>query len=660
MKRKINILILENETADWELMEHEIKNGAIPFESRCVSNREDFLHSVDEFNPDIILGDYNMPQFTGMEAFRLLKESKKDIPFILVTGSLSEEIAVQFVKEGLADYVLKSNIKHLSTSIINVLKKKNSEDEKNRTIENLKQSEERFQAVTRATSDVVWDWDLTTDLLYWNENFTKHFGYGKEECEKDISSWYSRIHPEDSDRVVSDIKKTVKSGGQYWSDEYRFRKSDGSYAYVLDRGYVIHDEKGSPVRMVGAMLDLTQLKSLESQLLQAQRMEAVGLLAGGIAHDFNNLLTAILGYSELLLNSHKKDDPRYGEINEIKNAAERASSLTQQLLAFGRKQILQLKVIDLNSVVNDIYKMIRRLIGEHIEPELKTEPDLWKIKADPVQIEQVIMNLAVNSHDAMPKGGKFIIRTENVNIDKFYSCQNKGLMPGNYVLLSVEDTGTGMSKEVQNRIFEPFYTTKEKGKGTGLGLSTAYGIVKQTGGNIFVYSEVGRGTVFKIYFPSVSPHAEGNLRTEERERYESGPGLPEGSETILLVEDDDYVRKLIREMLEAIGYTVFGSKDAEEALHISEQYNGEIHLVFTDVVIPKLSAREMVDKIRNRRKTIGDLYTSGYTDFNVAQRGLIRQGAVFLQKPFTAELLRRKVREALEAVRHQQSARKAA
>ncbi|MBI5419354.1 MAG: response regulator [Deltaproteobacteria bacterium] len=384
------------------------------------------------------------------------------------------------------------------------------------------------------------------------------------------------------------------------------------------------------------------LRRSEEQLRQAQKMEAVGRLAGGIAHDFNNLLTAIAGYSTLLLQG-VVDDPSRRNIQEIQRASDRAASLTRQLLAFSRRQILQPKVMDLNAVVGAMDDMLRRLIGEDIDLLTVLEPGVRKVKADPGQMEQVIMNLAVNARDAMPEGGKLTIETANVVIDESSVRGHVTMQAGSYVVLALSDTGSGMDPETISHIFEPFFTTKEVGKGTGLGLSTVYGIVKQSGGYIWVYSEPGRGTTFKIYLPQATEEAETAKPAEVR------AGLLGGSETILLVEDEDSVRSLVREVLARNGYTVLAARNGEDALRACDGNAGAIHLMLCDVVMPGMSGVELARRIVPLRPEIKVLYMSGYTDTAIVRQGVLDPGTAFLEKPFAPDALARKVREVLDS-----------
>jgi PAS domain S-box-containing protein len=424
--------------------------------------------------------------------------------------------------------------------------------------------------------------------------------------------------------------------------ESRMRRLDGAPVHVIQNIIGTFDESGQLVQVKSYLLDLTERKSLENQLRQAQKMEAVGRLAGGVAHDFNNVLTAIIGHSDLLLHRIEANDPTRPDIEEIRKAGERATRLTRQLLAFSRRQVLQLQVLDLNSVVGDMEGMLRRLIGEDIELVVSQAASLESVRADAGQMEQVIMNLAVNARDAMPTGGKLTIETANVDLDEEYARTHVGIHPGSYVMVAISDTGVGMDKETQLRIFEPFFTTKEPGKGTGLGLSTVYGIVKQMGGNVWVYSGPQHGTTFKIYLPRVQEEVRKPL-------VERGSVAPAGgNETILLVEDDEGVRGLICAVLKAAGYNVLEAATGSEALHICDRYHGPLHLIITDVVMPQMSGRELVGRLSALRPETKVLFISGYTDDAVVHHGVIEAGTSFLQKPFTPQALARKVRETLD------------
>jgi two-component system cell cycle sensor histidine kinase/response regulator CckA len=380
----------------------------------------------------------------------------------------------------------------------------------------------------------------------------------------------------------------------------------------------------------------------EEQLRQSQKMEAIGKLAGGVAHDFNNLLTAITGYSDLSLRRLEAGHPLRRNLEEIKKAGERAATLTRQLLAFSRKQMLQPKVLDLNAVIVDMFKLLQRLIGEDIDLLSSLNSSLGQVKADPGQLQQVLMNLCVNARDAMPQGGKLTIKTSNIYVDEEYAKRHVSVQPGDYVLLSISDTGCGMDARTQERVFEPFFTTKEQGRGTGLGLSTVYGIVKQSGGNIWVYSEVGRGTSFKIYLPRFDKAVEVVLekRTEEVSST--------GSETVLLVEDEEMVRNMTSEALRESGYRVLEARDTNHAVSLCQTFEEEIHLMLSDVVMPVMSGRVLAEAVAPLRPGMRVLYMSGYTDDHIVHHGVLEEGMNFIEKPFTGDLLAKKVRDVLD------------
>ncbi|MEA2766484.1 MAG: hypothetical protein QOK07_2888, partial [Gemmatimonadaceae bacterium] len=415
-----------------------------------------------------------------------------------------------------------------------------------------------------------------------------------------------------------------------------FRRHDGK---VLD----VRSAAFAPGVLVYTVRDLTRQRELEDQLGQAQKMEAVGQLAGGVAHDFNNLLTVIMSYSSMLLTDAGTNAEVRGDIQEISDAAGRAAALTRQLLAFSRKQVLQMRPVSVNAVVTDVEKMLRRLIGEDISLTTNLDADLGMINADPGQLEQVLINLAVNARDAMPGGGALTITTDNAELFEEHGDRHLGAAPGKYIMIAVTDTGTGMTKEVQQRLFEPFYTTKGVGKGTGLGLATVHGIVKQSGGDIYVYSELEHGTTFKVYFPRLTKVADVPTVTAEHRAI-----TPRGSETILLAEDDEALRTLGARVLGLLGYKVLVARTGKEALQIVADHTGSIDLIATDVVMPEMNGSQLVERVLEARPAIRVLFMSGYTDDEVMRRGVIDGQTAFLQKPFTPDLLAHKVREVLD------------
>jgi PAS domain S-box-containing protein len=470
-----------------------------------------------------------------------------------------------------------------------------------------------------------------------SDNVTRIFGYEPAEALRP-TWWFENVHPHDLPAILNTTepvptRDTVR--------EYRFRHRNGSYRWIRDDQRVLMDDNGVPTEIVGAWIDLTERRLLEDQLRQSQKLEAVGHLAGGIAHDFNNLLSVIFAECDLALSEQRPDKGSREAFEEISRAAQRASLLTRQLLTFSRKQLVEPTVLMLNDVVANLHLMLTRLLGEHVEYRTMLANDLGPVIADRGLLEQVIVNLAVNARDAMPDGGSLLIETANVMLDADYTRAHTGVQPGDYVMLAVSDTGTGMSDEVRSHLFEPFFTTKQAGKGSGLGLATCYGIVRQFGGHIGVYSETGVGTIMKVYLPRARI-AEAEMEVTPL-RADRG-----GSEAILLVEDEPQLRGLAARILRSRGYSVLEAGDGREALRLLENPRGRIDLLLTDVVLPKMGGRALADRATALRPGLRVLFMSGYTDDVILQHRLLEQGIALLQKPFTADAIARKVRETLD------------
>ncbi|MBZ5534625.1 MAG: PAS domain S-box protein [Acidobacteriia bacterium] len=600
-------------------------------------NRFVFLNSAamrlfGAARPEDLIGmpilDRVHPEHRDVVAARIesLLESKEPVPlieekFLRLDGSIIdvEVAAIPFVYR---------NKPAAQVAIRDITARKRAEE-----------SERRLLRAVEQTDEVIFMTGLDGTITYVNPAFEKIYGFTSAEAigktPRIIKSGFL------SQQYYEQFWKTLLSGKSV-RGEVTNRNKDGGLVTVETSVNPVVNPEGTMIGFISVQEDVTERKQLENQLRQAQKMEAVGRLAGGVAHDFNNLLTAIAGYSDLMLMRLPLGDSLRRNAEEIKKASDRAASLTQQLLAFSRKQVLQPKLLDLNTVVSDMDKMLRRLIGEDIELVTRRSHDLGKTKADPGQVAQVLMNLAVNARDAMPKGGKLIIETANADIDEAYASRNPGMHAGSYVMLGVSDTGSGMDSETQKHLFEPFFTTKELGKGTGLGLSTVYGIVKQSGGYIWVHSGVDKGSAFKVYLPR---QEEGGKASQMKAEQAT---LLQGTETILLVEDEDGVRDLVRDILQMNGYTVLEAPAGEEALAHCKQYTGVIHLVLTDVVMPLMSGRELVEQVVPLKPGIKILYMSGYTDDTILHHGALGADMAFLQKPFTPETLARKVREVLD------------
>ena len=507
----------------------------------------------------------------------------------------------------------------------------------------LRESEERYRLLVENAGDVI---AIVQDgyFRFINQKATELLGYSLEELMP--RPFWEIIHPEDREKVLESYSKRLR--GEETPAVYSFRAVDkeGNVKWAeMNAVNIFHEGKPAVLCFVRDMTERKRIEaemvSLQEQLRQAQKMEAIGRLAGGIAHDFNNLLTVIKGNTQLSLMDLREGDPLKKNLEEIKSASDRAADLTRQLLAFSRKQIMEMRVIDLNTIIKNLEKMVRRIIGEDIELVTFLTEGIGRVRADPGQMEQAIINIVVNARDAMPDGGKLTIETANVELDEEYARNHVAVKTGRYVMLSISDTGVGMTSEVRERVFEPFFTTKEMGKGTGLGLSTVYGIVKQSEGNIWVYSEPGQGTTFKIYLPRVDEPLE-ELREEVIGE------VPRGTETVLVVEDEETVRKLAVRVLKREGYKILEAPDGGKAFMLCEGFKEPIHLILTDVVMPGMSGSKLVERLKEIHPEMKVLYMSGYTDNAIVHHGVLEEGTNFIQKPFALDGLARKVREVLD------------
>lgn len=510
--------------------------------------------------------------------------------------------------------------------------------ERARAAQALRESEIRFRTIFETSRDAIFETGRDGEILLANPAMHRLFGSPAEDV---AGRRVSDFIADPADWVQ--LHAAMAATGYVDGYEIRIRGRDGHERIGLVTATACHDQDGRFAGCRGSVRDVTEERRLREQLFSAQRLETIGRLAGGVAHDFNNLLTVILGQCGLLLHSLPHGDPLRTEVLEIQAAGTRAAALTRQLLAFARRQHLQPRILDLNAVIAELQAMIRRLIGEGVRVVTTLAPDLARVRADPAQIEQIILNLVANARDAMPQGGTLTIETMNVELDNAYVRRHLGVEPGSYVLLAVSDTGHGMDAETLAHVFEPFFTTKERGGGTGLGLASVYGIVKQSGGYVWAYSEPGLGATFKVYLP----RAEGEPTPRGPEPAQEA--VPRGTETILVVEDDQAVRTLITRILEHYGYHALAAAEGAGALELARAYEGPIHLLLTDVVLSDIAGAEVARRLRAERPGLRTLYTSGYTNDAAAARGLLHAGAHFLQKPITPEALARKVREILDA-----------
>jgi PAS domain S-box-containing protein len=510
-----------------------------------------------------------------------------------------------------------------------------------RRLDALQPSDEERTRLALQNADVgTWAMDYKSGVMTMSTATEAHYGLQPGTFDGTQDAFVERVHPADRGLVLDTCQKAMTSG-EAFSIEYRTVWPDGSVRWVASAGRIALGAHGEPIYGAGTSMDVTSRRMLEEQNQQARKMEAVGRLAGGVAHDFNNLLTAILGYCELLLEQATLSETDRGDVLEIQKAGSRAAGLTRQLLAFSRKQIIEPTLLDLNALVSHLRPTLERLVGEEIRLVVNLEPALAAVSADRGQVEQVVMNLAANARDSMPQGGTLTIETATVTLDEHDANTHLNMKAGSYVVLTVSDTGTGMTPEVQARLFEPFFTTKEPGKGTGMSMATVHGIVMRSGGSVGVSSEVGKGTTFKVYFPSAE-------FVENATEAASAARLHFGGETVLLVEDSEGLRELAQRLLARQGYTVIVAANAEEALRLFDE-NVSIDLVLTDVVMPGASGATLAKQLMERRPAVKVIYMSGYTEDVITQHGVLQPGIAFLHKPFTSDTLGQKIRDVLDA-----------
>jgi len=744
----IRVLCVEDDALDRELIRHALEKESEGFKMTEGCDRESFESLLDKGDFDVVLTDFNILGFQGLEVIRSVRKRRPEVPIIVVTGTGSEEVAVQSLREGAEDYVIKTprHIAQLPMTVRRVLQAKRTQDE-------LRERDANFRALVANTADgilvvgyegkvlfanpaaeemlgctsgelvgrafghpignrysleidlprkmggtgtaamrvaqTVWNKDacyivslrditerrqaeealrereafLITLLdaipipvfykdtegryLGFNSAFERFFGETRESM---IGKAVFDINPPELAETyyARDIELIKKGGTQRY--ESQLKNVHGVMRDVIFNKAVFTDRQGAIGGLIGGILDITDRKRdeqererMQSQLLQAQKMESIGRLAGGVAHDFNNKLGVILGYAEMMLTGMTTDDPYYEDLKEIVRAAKQSSALTRQLLAFARKQAVSPMVLDLNETLEGMLKMLRRLIGEDIDLIWKPDTNLWPVNVDPAQIDQILANLCVNARDAIESVGKVTIETQNAILDQAYCDAHAGCVPGEYIMLEVRDSGSGMDKETLANIFEPFFTTKEAGKGTGLGLSTVYGIVKQNQGFIEVTSEPDKGAAFKIYLPRYKGETETGAEVGQ-------PDVPRArGETILLVEDEASVLKMVKKSLEQLGYTMLATEEAKKAVDMVRAHRGHIHLLLTDVVMPGMSGKELAEEIADLRPNTKTLFMSGYANIATLHHGAPEEGVNFIQKPFGPDSLARKVREVIDS-----------
>jgi PAS domain S-box-containing protein len=628
----LQILLLEDVAMDAELVEFELERAGVAASVRRVDSREGFVQALAEFRPDVILSDFSLPQFDGMRALELARAWEKSVPFIVVTGSINEETAVQCMKAGATDYVLKSNLARIGPAIGSALERERERGESARAQAALRRSEADLRTIFDNTSQAL--------ILLDPEGRVRLYNSAAARSEERLDGRIGIGTRATDLRLVSEEGLRRALPGERFSEEAA--PGDGTARFDVSYAPVC-DDQDSVIGVCVSAVDITERRRMDEHLRRAERMQATGRLAGGVAHEVNNMMTAILGFGDFLLRSFPESDGRAADVEEILKAARRAADVTRQLLAFSRQQVLHPRTIDLNLVIHDLLPMLQRSVAEQHELAARLAPEACCCHADPGQIEQVLLNLVLNARDAMPGGGRITVQTSRQSFDADYAARHPDLMipGGEFIMMSVSDTGAGMDPATMHRIFEPFFTTKPVGQGTGLGLSTAYGIIKQSNGFIFAYSEPGQGTVFKAYLPRAQAPAE----------RPSGPRLMPargGTETILLVEDEPVVRSLIARALRGYGYTILEAANGREALESYRQHGVAIALVVTDVAMPEMGGRELAARLRDLAPELPVLFISGYTGEEVIERGLLPSGVPFESKPFSPESLADRLRHLLD------------
>lgn len=656
----IRVLLVEDSEGDAAMVVRQLRKAHPDLSFARVDDEEELRAALARETWDVILCDFALPRFDAPRALAVVDELELDVPFLVVSGEVGDEAAVALMKAGAQDYVRKENLERLAPAVDREIVEARNRRERREADRALRASEERWQFAIEGAGDGVWDWSVPTNQVVLSSRWKRLFGYTDDEIGRDMSEWWSRIHPDDTQEVMDNLQRYVGSTDKLHTSEHRVRCKDGSYKHILSRGMIVsRDERGIATRVVGTHTDLTEHHAMQERLRQAEKLEAVGQLAGGVAHDFNNLLMIL----SLNVEQARRTDPSVEVdhcLEQMAVAIARAAKVTSHLLSFARRQPAQVRTVDLDAELTSTLSLLERVLGDHVSlRRLASDEPLW-IDADVSGLEQVLMNLCINARDAMPMGGTLTVSTERVVFARGggsgeFSAVLLGTAPrastlegpvpeGEFACLRVRDTGQGISPVVLPRVFEPFFTTKETGKGTGLGLASVYGIVKQQGGWVAVESTEGKGSEFRVYLP-LSKGAPPTRRPASSRRTVVG----EAVETILLVEDEPMLRQVTATMLKRIGYRVLAASNGPAALRLADDHEGPIHLLLSDMVMPYgLNGLQLAQELRRRRPSIRVVVSSGYSVDLQRATGDSVEGVVFLPKPFAFEVLRTTLRRVLD------------
>lgn len=637
--KPLQLLVADDDPNDIDLCLLELKRSGIPFHAETTSTRDDFVAKLGRRPVDVVLSDYRMKDWNGMDALDCIRSTRPGTPLILLSGTLGDDLAVECIKRGVTDYVLKHQMSRLPVALLRAHEEKAHLEAEIQALESLRESEARYRGlVNNATYGIYWV-TIDGDLLDVNPALVRMLGYDSAAELLALKSTVSLYRdPAVRENAIRESRKS-----RCVSVQVEWIRKDGKPLIVQLNSWRAQDPKTKAECVEVMVEDITERIALEKQLVQAQKFEGIGQLAGGIAHDFNNMIGAILGWADIGLDETEPSSRLHRHFEKVRHQAERAASLTKQLLAFARRQLLEPRDLDLNKSVTETIALLERVLGSNIEIKTRLPLNLALVRADPTQLEQVLMNLCINARDAMPKGGIITIETSNVFLDESFRILHPLANLGHYVVLAVTDTGTGMDAATIDRIFEPFFTTKEIGKGTGLGLATVYGIVRQHGGFIQVYSELGVGTTFRTYLP-VSASAQTSPERIEDSRPPRG-----GSETILVVEDHEGLRQLAQETLSHLGYRVLLACDGDEAIREFSAHRDEIDLALLDVILPKLSGPDIYAHISALKPGLPVVFATGYGAELASLQKALERGLPVIHKPYTPRDLGRRIRESLDA-----------